>query len=390
MNKPPRILQIANRAGPLYVFMLPLCRMLSGHGAHVELACMPGDASWQPLKESGFKVHALPAGNWKNPSTWWKVYRSIRLLLRNNQFDLMIVHTPAMSWIARPTAKGLVAKTVYFAHGLPFVPGQRTLKYIIFLCIERLMAKYTNGLIVMNSDDAAVCERIRLVRPDGHWKCVPGVGVDVDVYGSGISQADTDELAAELGLRRDKPMVLYLGRFIKAKRPGDVLELARRIGDKADFVLAGEGPLWKEIKARASLAGSHIKVIGFTQKAKELMSLCSVVVLPSVFREGLPRVLLEAHAAGKPAVAYDIRGVRDIIGNGETGFLIQPGDVDELCTAVCRLLDDVELRHQMGRAAQKKVLEKFTTERSLSAIMSAINEVVGPDVFDLKNQGSLD
>lgn len=382
-------MQIANRAGPLYVFMQPLCRMLSRCGAHVELACMPGEASWQLLKDSGFKVHALPAGSWKNPLTWWKVYRSIRLLLRENRFDLMIVHTPAMSWLARPAAKGLVAKTIYFAHGLPFAPEQGKLKYLVFSSIERLMASYTNGLIVMNSDDAAVCQRIRLVRPDGHWKCVPGVGVDVDVYGSGISQADTDALAAELGLRRDKPMVLYLGRFVKSKRPDDVLQLARRIGDKADFVMAGEGPLWKEIKAKASLAGSHIKVIGFTQKAKELMSLCSVVVLPSMFREGLPRVLLEAHAAGKPAVAYNIRGVRDVIGNGETGFLIRPRDVDGLCTAVSRLLDDMELRHQMGRAAQKKVLEKFTTERSLSAIMSVINEVVGPDVFDLKNQGSL-
>ena len=376
-KKSLRVLQVANRAGPLYVFMIPLCRELDRLGAQVELACMPGEASWQPLLECGLKVHALPLGRWGRPSTWWKVYREIRLLVRKNHYDLMIVHTPAMSWVARPAAHKLVPATIYFSHGLPFAPEQSRFTHNMYRFIERFMARYTHGLIVMNSDDVAACKRNRLTRDGRNCRYVPGVGVDIDLYDCRRRHESSDELAEELGLCPDKPMVLYLGRFIRSKRPADVLEVARRVGDKADFVMAGEGPLWSKIKAQAGLVGPHVKVIEFTRKAAELICRCSVVVLPSMFREGLPRILLETYAAGKVAVAYNIRGVRDVIENGKTGILVRPGDVDGFCQAVDDLLDDDKLRKRMGQLGQKRVRDTFSMQASLCSIMESINQVLG-------------
>jgi len=68
--------------------------------AKVEFACMPVGALWEPFRQSGADVHVLPKGSWSNPLTWWKFYWILRELLRARRFDLMIVHTPAMSWIA--------------------------------------------------------------------------------------------------------------------------------------------------------------------------------------------------------------------------------------------------------------------------------------------------
>ena len=372
MKTSPRILQVANYAGPLFCFMQPLCQTLQRAGAEVELACMPGGASWEPLKHSGFKLHELPPARWSNPLNWWKIYRGLRLLLQTGGFDLMIVHTPAMSWIARPAARGLVPANIYFSHGLPFAPEQARIHHLVFRCIEKFMSRYTDAIIVMNSDDVAACRKYGLTRANGQCFYVPGVGVDVDKYAARPAEYLTTKLEQELGLTAGKPMILFLGRFIGSKRPADVLKLAQRIGHKVDFVLAGEGPLWKRIRDAAARIGPYVKVIKFTDQVPLLLARCSLVVLPSVFREGLPRVLLEAYAASKPAVAYDVRGVRDIIEDGKTGFLIRPGDVDGLCEAATELLRNEQLRVRMGLDGQKRIREKFSLDISLSAIMSIV------------------
>jgi len=376
METSPRILQIANYAGPLYCFMQPLSRALQRAGAEVELACMPAGALWEPLKRSGFKLHELPPARWCNPLSWWAVYRSVRLLLRTGRFDLMIVHTPMMSWIARPAARGLVPASVYFSHGLPFAPEQGRIPHLVFRCIEKFMARYTDAIIVMNSDDVAACRKFRLTRTNGQWYYVPGVGVDVDRYAARPAEHLITKLEQELGLTAGKPMILFLGRFIKSKGPGDVLKLAQRIGAKADFILAGEGPLWKQTRQAAARIGTHVKVIEFTDLVVPLLVRSTLVVLPSVYREGLPHILLETYAACRPAVAYDVRGVRDIIENGGTGFLVRPGDVDELCKAVLGLLGNEQLRVKMGLDGQKRIREKFSLDASLSAIMPVICAVL--------------
>ena len=347
---------------------------------------MPVGALWEPLNRSDFKVHALPPGSWSKPSTWWTLYRKIRLLLREGAFDLMIVHTPAMSWVARPAAHGLVPASIYFAHGLGFAPEQPRPTYLAFRCVEQFMARYTDAVIVVNSDDAAACRRFKLTRPDGRWYYVPGVGVDVDAYASQPAEHLITKLEDELGLRTGKQMVLFLGRFIASKRLGDVLEVARRIGPGVDFVLAGEGPLWKKIKKAAARIGSHVKVIEFTSQASLLLARCSLLVLPTVFREGLPRVLLEAYAAGKPAVAYDVRGVRDIIEHSTTGYLVQRCNVDGLHKAVRDILKDNELRMRMGQAGQKRIRQKFSINASLAVILPAVREVLEQKkIWDMKN-----
>jgi len=388
MGKPLRILQIANQPGPLYLFMPPLCQVLREAGAEIEFACMPIGALWEPLKQSESMVHDLPVGSWKNPLTWLRLYHRLRALFRSGKFDLMIVHTPAMSWVARVAAKGLIPVTIYFAHGLAFAPLQSKPAHLFFRWIEKFMARYTDGVLVVNSDDAAACREVKLTRTGGHCYHVPGPGVDANVIAVAPLQERIAELEAELGLAAGRPLVLFLARFIPTKRPGDVLELAKRIGPRVDFVLAGEGPLWKSIKEQADMVGPHVKVIEFSQRVPLLLARCSVFVLPSVFREGLPQTLLETLAAGKPAVAYDVRGPRDIIDHGKTGFLVPPYDIDALHESVKKILEDEKLRQEMGRAAGHRFDEKFSLDASLSAITGAIREVLlQRGICDLRIKG---
>ena len=100
------------------------------------------------------------------------------------------------------------------------------------------------------------------------------------------------------------------------------------------------------------------------------------MVFPSVFREGLPRLLLEAQAAGKPVVAYDVRGSCDAIDDQRTGLLVRAGDVGGFCNAALRLLGDEYMRRRMGAAGQQRVRKEFSLEASIAAQLRALAEVL--------------
>jgi len=102
----------------------------------------------------------------------------------------------------------------------------------------------------------------------------------------------------------------------------------------------------------------------------------TLVALPSVFREGMVGLLLEAQAAGKSAVAYDVCGSRDAIEHEATGLLVPPGDVEAFCRAAERLLADVELRRAMGRTARRRIRDRFTVSASIEAQLAALSAVL--------------
>ncbi len=105
-----------------------------------------------------------------------------------------------------------------------------------------------------------------------------------------------------------------------------------------------------------------MEAVPFTDKTKALMHRCAVLAMPSVFREGMPRVLLEAQVAGKPPVAYDVRGSSDAIEHGMTGLRVPPRDVERFCKAVAGLLDDPVRREQMGQAGRERIREHFSSD----------------------------
>ncbi len=370
-----RVLQIANQPGPLVLFEQPVCHALREAGAAVELACMPVGALAGRLAELDFPLHRLPAGRWASPLTWVRLYRTVRRLLRQGHYDLMVAHTPAMSWIARRAARGLGLRTVYLAHGLPFAPRQNPLARWLLRRVEQALADDTDAVMVMNRDDADACRRYRLTRRGGGCFEIPGVGLDVAAWAQPPTPQALADLDAELGLDADRPVVSYVGRFIPSKRPMDMLTLARRLGPGVQVVLAGEGPLWARVQRQARRIGPHVHVVPFLAEPRVLIHRSTVLALPSVFREGLPRVLLEAQAAGRPVVAYDVRGARDALVDGQTGLLVPPADVEAFVAAVARLLAEPATRSALGRAGAERADRVFSLDRAVEAQLACLAAV---------------
>jgi glycosyltransferase involved in cell wall biosynthesis len=175
---------------------------------------------------------------------------------------------------------------------------------------------------------------------------------EVRVIPSGV------DLPPKVGAEAEPPEVLYAGRLSEEK---GVLELVAAT-ESMRLVVAGDGPLRSQVP----------QALGFVphDRLQELYGRAAVVACPSR-REGFGVACLEAMAHARPVVAADVGGLRDLVVNGETGYLIPPRDVPSLRGALERLLTDRDLRRRLGKAGRRRAAEHFSWERTVSETLSA-------------------
>jgi glycogen(starch) synthase len=167
---------------------------------------------------------------------------------------------------------------------------------------------------------------------------------EVRVIPSGV------DLPAAVGEEADPPEVLYAGRLSAEKGVRELVAAA----DGLPLVVAGDGPLRDEVPG----------ALGFVphDELERLYARAAVVACPSR-REGFGVVCAEAMAYGRPVVAGDVGGLRDLVRHEETGLLIPPRDVGALRAALQRLLADRDLRRRFGEAGRARIAEHFTWQR---------------------------
>ena len=157
-----------------------------------------------------------------------------------------------------------------------------------------------------------------------------------------------------------------MGEFNRNKNQALLLEAWPAVLERAApayLLLAGEGggeDLLRKKTAQLGI-GEYIRFLGFRTDIPRLLQLADIALLGS-FREGLPRAILEAMAAGKPVVAARIRGLRDLVEEGVSGYLVAPGDSAAMAERIARLFSDGAAVKRMGREAARRS-EAFSYER---------------------------
>jgi len=169
------------------------------------------------------------------------------------------------------------------------------------------------------------------------------------------------------GKSLEGPVVCLVANFFHYKRHRDFVSAAAMIlkeVSSAYFVLVGDGSLRGEIEKRISELGlcSRFILLGIRTDSVQIMQLSDIVTLCSC-EEGFPNVLLEAMAAGKPVVATRVGGIPEIVEDGSTGILVDPGAPERLAEAIVRLLKDKERAEEMGRLGRERVARNFTIEK---------------------------
>jgi glycosyltransferase involved in cell wall biosynthesis len=171
----------------------------------------------------------------------------------------------------------------------------------------------------------------------------------------------------------DGPTVVEVARLAAVKGQRTLLEALTHVHATAALVgrdLEHGGAYENELRSEAERLGVSDRVVfaGYRDDVPALLAGCDVFCLPS-FAEGLPLVVLEAMAQGKPVVATPVGGTAELVVHGETGLLVPPGDADALAAALAELLDDPSAAARMGAAGRARVLAEFSAAAMVERVL---------------------
>lgn len=200
------------------------------------------------------------------------------------------------------------------------------------------------------------------------------VATILNAVGPAPPPADRADVARELGIPPETPLVVAAGRLTPQKNTALAVRALAHVPG-ATLLVLGEGPLREEVELAAREAGVADRVVlaGGRTDARELIGAADAVVLSSTW-EGLPLVALEAFAAGTPLVATAVRGVRELVRDGESALLVPSGDADALAGALRRVLGDRALAERLAEGGHA-VAEEHGEERMVQAYLELYKRV---------------
>lgn len=331
----------------------------------------------QRLMDAGIEWWPLNmARGLKNPYSEISTFRSYLKLYRSWKPDLVHHFTikPIIHGSSAARRAG-VSSTVNSVTGLgyPYVNKEKRanlIKTLIEPLYRRALSAPASKTIFHNSEDREYFVR-KGIALSSNSTVIPGSGVDPEQF---KPHQESDGV----------PVVLLPARMLWDKGVGEFVEAARLLrahGVDARFALAGESDSGypdsvPESTLRQWNQEGVVEWTGMRDDMALEMARAHIVALPS-YGEGLPRVLLEAAAAGRPVVATDIPGCRAIVIHGESGFLVPPGDAQALAEAFELLINDAQLRHRMGAAGRALVMEQFTQRHINKQIVDLYLEMMG-------------
>jgi glycosyltransferase involved in cell wall biosynthesis len=183
----------------------------------------------------------------------------------------------------------------------------------------------------------------------------------------------------EFGIREDQPVISIVGRLSLEKGHETFLQAASTIAKSHPdlrCLIVGDGPLEHTLRQRVQELGLTAQVVftGHRSQLADIYAATDVLVISSL-TEGIPNVLLEAFAHGKPAVATSVGGVPEVLEDGRSGWLVSVGDHQAIARHVVRLLDAPELRAQMGATARATIEQQFSFENRTKALETLYDRI---------------
>jgi len=342
----------------------------------VEFACAPGGPLIDEVVEQG--INFRPVKNFVqkiNPYCDSVALWELICLMRQEKYDIVHTHNSKAGFIGRLAAKiAGVPIIVHTIHGFAFHEYERSPRRILFICLERFAAKFTDKLITISEPLRQWGLDLGIGKPERYVTIYSGIEIDKFQV-----KIDIEEKRRQFGIKSTDLVVGVVSKLWEGKGHKCILQAARNVITKVPnvkFMFVGEGYLREELEALTQQLGlnNHVIFSGFRTDLPELTSTFDIAILASFF-EGLGRVLLEAMVLGKPVIATKVGGIVDVVDDGKTGILVPPNDSNALAGAIVRLLSDDDLRKKMGKAGKEKIDAKFSAQTMVSQIEKVYEEL---------------
>lgn len=366
MNRDPnftgpklRIAVVSNTAWNLFNFRLNLIHQLMAAG-HTVVAVAPTDAFADKLKANGVEFAPVPIStSGVNPLVEMLSVWRLRSIFKRHDVDLVLSYTPKGNLYAALASMALGVSFVPNVSGLGRAFIRRSPVTLAVLALYRLTFRRAHRVFFQNLDDMDIFVRARLVRP-AHAERLPGSGVDLVRFKPKPAAA----------ARHDAPMFLLVARMLWDKGVGEYVAAARLMKDQwpnARFGLLGGLACGNPSAIPSEQVNDWVEegvvtYFGSTEDVRPYVAEADCVVLPS-YREGVPRVLLEAAAMARPLITTDAPGCRDAVKHGETGFMCEPRDAQDLADKMQSFVAlSQDQRHAMGRSGRAFVEQHFNEQ----------------------------
>ena len=369
-----KLLFVANSSFKLENFRSGLIDALRSDGVEL-IALVPTDSHTLKLRHRGVRViplHMDATGTSPLREAWllWSIYR----VMRSERPDAVLSYTIKSNIYSGLTSRWLGIPLLPNVTGLGSVFDQDTWLFRIVKSLYRTAFANCPEVYLQNSEDLELFVRSGLIERD-QAVLLPGSGVDLcyfyptSIPGKGLSQT-----------------FLLVARMLREK---GVIEFAEAAGmlqkryPEARFQLLGPFGTGKiggldERDIDALVRRTGVTYLGQTNDVRPFLAAADCVVLPSYYREGTPRSLLEAAAMGRPIITTDMPGCRDVVQHGATGYLCKPRDADDLEAKMEQFLAGTQVeREAMGRASRSRMEDCFDERRVIEAYRNAISQVAG-------------
>jgi len=390
--------------GEDHYLRIPFLLALREKGFRISAAGTGGHA---PFAQACLDYHPFHFDRFFNPLADWMAIKTISRLISDVRPGLVQCFDTKPTLLGPLAARGVrdlpVVSTInglgwLYSSRSPLALGLRP----VYKALQRLAARSTAVTVFQNRDDQAFFAHHRMVGPGGNL-VIPGSGIDIEKFEQAVATGPTPhELRQSLGLGASE-VVITVTRMTRHKGIPTLLEAAALVHQHRPgvrFLLVGsrenEGPL-AVTQAEIDRHAPYVLAVGQRSDVPGLLSIAKVFAFPTELREGVPRVLLEAGAAGLPIVTTRMPGCSDVIRDGWNGWLVPPYAPRLLAERILDLLCDRETASAMGSRGAKLVRTEFNLGITVARYAAVYDELAdhsirvrGPSVRNKIVEGALE
>ncbi|KSV84196.1 glycosyl transferase [Sinorhizobium fredii USDA 205] len=354
---------VASLAASLTLFRLELLKRLASAG-HDVIAFAPEDDPRveQALAEIGVRFIRIPmARTGLNPLEDIRTFWSLRQHFKRVKPDMIIPYTMKPIIYAGIAARTLgIKERCFLVTGLGHVfseVGGRSFKALAIrhLCVRlyRMAFRRATVVFVYNDADAEDIRRYHMLPDAVSPTMVHGSGVDLEHFAFAQPTGGGPVFLMVARLLRDKGVVEYIeaARIVRRSFPDARFQLLGHFDSNPTAISREDINDW--------ISEGILDYLGTTDDVRPYLVACNVFVLPSYYREGIPRSILEALATGRPVITTDLPGCRDTVEPGVNGMTVKPLDVMALADAMALFARDPDLSESMGRRSRELAEKKF-------------------------------
>lgn len=350
-----KMLQVTNVDFTVEKFLINLIKKCEEE-YEVHIACAKGEC-FENLKDLNMKyIDAERRINFtSNIKTIYQLYK----LMKKEKYDLIHVHSPIMSVLARISAKLAGAKVVvYTAHGFYFHDDMKKWVYNFFVAIEKVIGKYFTDFIFTQSYEDYILAKEKGFNKAENILCI-GNGINLKTFNILNVKEEKIEIRKSFELENDDFVIVFVGRLVKEKGIFDLLEAFKMLShkyNKVKLLVVGDNvkgdrdtEFFEKYKSliNDSNIEANIRFLGLRNDINRILKAGDIFVLPS-YREGMPRSIIEAMAMEKVVIATNIRGCREEVVDGETGYLVPVNSYKDIYTKISGLIMDRDKVNLMG------------------------------------------